>query len=371
MRFLVTILSVLLLTACSNIDTNKTEPSPESSAAARSFTNKNLTGDGPAGVDQTWQSAIDAGVTVNTFQQKAKGKNLDRRYLMYLPKSYSAETSYPLVIMTHGRNINAEITREFDTDKDLEKLADKKKFVVVYANAVANEKAEPEDDPFMANSGEWIRGKAGMKGDLDYFVKIEEDLANKGIKINPDARFIAGISNGGEMVLEATQRLYPRYRAGYAGIPVPVRMRKSSMDISMMIYYSEKDPLLLEFFPKYNELMQKTSAGWAKSLGIPKDQYDNAKFTPIANTKNEGAKYKGNNEVALATRNSQLEEVKFDTPDGKNQLWLIKSADAGHGIPHPLQFDIPSTVENGIGFRNEDMNTIEVMWDFFEQFIEQ
>ena len=339
----------------------------------RMFINEALTGDGPAGNGETWESVLDAGLTVRTFEQEFNGATVPRRFLQYLPEDFDSDETYPLVIVMHGLGINAEITRQFDTEADLEPLADEYGFVVVYGNASAFSQPAPDDDPFLANTGAWVRSFGGptpdlLSLDLDYLVKIEEDLASQGVQINPEARFVSGISNGGEMTLYASDMLAPRYKGAYAGIPVPIAPTNTSIDMSMMIYYSVNDPLLGMFFPSYGASMQSTYEQWAATIGIEQTEIDSIVFTELQDIVNEGEFYSGNSPQALSTRNSMLEQAELLSANGQNQLLVIRSETAGHGIPHPFQFDI-GTVENANGFRNEDLNSVERMWEFFEPLI--
>ena len=340
----------------------------------RTLLNETLTGNGPAGNGQTWQSVLDAGLTVRTFEQTLNGETVSRRFLQYLPNTFDAEQTYPLVILLHGFGINAEITRQFDTEADLESLADENEFVVVYGNALAFNQTQPEDDPFFANSGGWVRSTLGtpqtlLDLDLDYLIQVEAELARQGILIDPDARFISGISNGGEMTFLAADRLAPRYKAAYAGIPVAINPTNTSIDMSMMIYYSINDPLLNMIFTNYATDMENTYEQWARAIGIDANQIENVTFTKLPDNVNEGSTYNGNSPIALATRNSRLEQASFISADGENRFLLIRSENAGHGIAHPLQFD-RLTVENSNGFRNEDLNSIERMWEFFNSTIQ-
>ena len=357
--------------------TSTPDPSPTVAAAQRTLINPALTGNGPAGLANTWQSALDSGVSVRTFVQEEDGVTIPRRYLMYLPQNFDPNQTYPLVIVLHGGGINAEITRQFDTEVDLEPLADRDEFIVVYGNATAITEAQANDDLFFANSGVWLRTPTNpgltpdfLQRELDYLVEIENDLALQGVQIDPDARFVSGISNGGEMALYAADRLAPRYRAAFAGIPVPISPTNVTNPISMMIYYSVNDPVFAQFPQPYSQAMQNTYESWASVMGIDAASLNAISFTPIQNTVNEGDSYSGSAPVALNSRNSQLEDVTLVSSDGQNQLHIIRSETAGHGIPHPLQFDI-GTVERSNGFRNEDVNSIELMWTFFSQFINE
>ncbi len=336
--------------------------------ANRVFTNQAITGTGLAGNGETWETVSNAGVEVRTFDQTINGSVIPRRFLLYLPASFDRNETYPLVIILHGANINAEITREFDTDRDLEALADQEGFVLVYANASANALPQPSDDPFFANIGQWVRGPAGLQGDLNYLVRIEQELASLSININPDVRFISGISNGGEMVLIASEQLAPRYRAAFAGIPVPVSLRLTDINTSMLFYYGENDPIFLPNFPNNGNQMAQIANDWALAIGA-ENGFTDSDFIQLADVVVEGENYLGNAPISLATQNSRLLDATKVALDGQNQVRVIKSPNGGHGIAHPRQFD-QGTIDMVTGFRNQDLNSVEEMWLFFEQFID-
>ena len=369
MRNLISVFFLLMLCAQSHAS-NEDEK--------RSLSNPALTGNLSAGIDKTWQSVIDAGVKVRTFTQEHQGETVTRRYLTYLPKSFTKEKSYPLIIVLHGAFINAEITRQFDTNNDLESLADREGFIVVYGNALNHKQTQPKDDPFFANTGTWIFSESSFKSqrfdndleqlDLAYLVKIESDLEKLGVKINPDARFISGISNGGQTTLIAADKLAPRYRAAYAGVPLPVAPSRKTHDISMMFYYSENDPAFTQFFPNYSNDMNAVIKGWGKSIGIDESAFTHLKFKAYKNTVNEGTNYAGENPKVLTSMNSAVEYGRVTQPTSNNQILILKSKTAGHGIPHPLQFTPDAVEQNGL--RNEDVNSIHIMWAFFKQFID-
>lgn len=371
-----------LFTACANTKQSAFHTSSETKQPPICYGVKapKVTGCEGAAVDKTWDSVIEAGLTVETFTQQFKGETVTRRYLQYIPENLDREQASPLVFVLHGAHINAEITRAHDTHTDLEAIADKEGFVVIYGNALSSP-PEPQADKFFANSGIWntVDGvtpdQEKLDNDLNYFLTIIENVKNEGVSLNEKEIFIGGISNGGLMTLLAVENLPSTFRAGFAGVPAPTtkRFSRNEIDVSMMFYYSENDPVFLPYFENtditYAELTKMTIDAWALAIGVNKDLVNNWKYIPIEDSQQEGKRYTGSAPIALNTTKTRLEEVRAFSEDGENEVWIIRSERAGHAIPHPTQFDI-ETVEKSTGFRNQDVNSIELMWNFFSQFID-
>ena len=353
--------------------TGEPTPPPE---IQRDFKAPDLTGTGEAGVDKTWQSVTDAGVSIETFVLDFNGEERARRYLLHLPSNFDESKSYPLVIFLHGANLNAEMTRAFDTYAEFEILSDQDEFIVVYGNAYAPE-PDSLDDPFDANTGIWGGDSiADLNHDLEYLETIVFDLGVKNIDVRKNEIFLGGISNGGAMTQAAIEFMPDFFRAGFSGVPPVLFPVDAPANVSMMFYYAMNDPLIITFFegaPKtYNEYMSDVIVAWATGMGIEGNVMEESAYTPIADNIIEGENYTGDAPKALASQNSELEEVVYYSVDGLNQIHIIRSERGGHGhgIPHPIQFALENTVEPVTGFRNQDMNSVNKIWDFFSQFVE-
>ena len=341
----------------------------------RTLAYPDLTGIGPSGAQYTWSTVTDAGLTVESFEQSlTESLSITRRYLQYLPKNFDASKSYPIVVLLHGATVDAEWSREFDKTKDIERLADEHDFVVIYANAIPSQFPNENDDPFLANGGVWINNNfGGLQTDLQYLIMIRDDLNYKGIKVRDGEIFLAGISNGAQLALHASELLAPYIRATFAGVPVPVRLDAKKLDMSVMFYYSKNDPIIapIPIIIDHEQSMNTLGKLWAKAIGVNKKSLRYKRFKPMPNLIHEGADYTGDSEVISQTKNSRLEQIVYRSSRSNNQVHIIRSRNAGHAIPHPELVTQDYLVEGSNGIRNQDINGIEVMTNFFIQYMYQ
>src|SRR5690606_7374275 len=152
----------------------------------------------------TWAGLKQLGIQVRTFEQpqliKPNEKVL-RRYLQYVPPSLVVEKSKrPLVIALPGADLSAEAFREWDLGDRLEQLAEKEKFILVYANAFAPSRLEEKnpDNPFFANGGYW-RTCFGRPGDgpefftvddVSYLRRVIEQVKREGLPVDSDRIYL-------------------------------------------------------------------------------------------------------------------------------------------------------------------------------------
>ena len=340
-----------------------------------------ITGCRPSGPDKTWPVVAEEGVDVVTFVQEYKGKSYTRRYLQNLPENFDANRTYPLVVVLHGATTNAEIARQFDTQRSLDSLVDSGQFILVYANALP-ETYDSNIDPLFSSGSQWAGATdpkeisdERLELDLDYLSQIAKNLALDGIKTNKKKTFALGISNGGYMALAAIDKRPELFRAIYSAIPVPYEIQSKRLQSSVMISYSQNDPVVpnvLGIAPQmYNAKIENIISSLAQSLKV-KDKNNvlvDAAYSALPNTVKEGENYSGDSAVAKATINSTLEEFKTESKNGKYALHIIRSSNAGHGIPHPIQLD-DGTVQSSTGFRNQDIDSVAMAWEFFKQYTE-
>lgn len=341
----------------------------------------------------TWDGLKQAGVQVRTFEQAHllnKDEKVTRRYLQYVPRDLQGQPGkWPLVIALHGANLNAEAFRELDLGDRLERLADKEKFILVYANAYGPsplEDANP-DNPFFANGGYW-RTCFGRPGggpefftvdDVEYLRTLIAQVTREGLAVDRDRVYLMGSSNGGEMAQRAARSMGGELAGVGAVMTVnampatvelftcPVAKQKP---VSMMFIYSPKDILLQPIYAdlgfSYAEQMGETLKAWRAALGI-----DPATETvrQLPNKYREGEGYTGDAPWALASMNSTIKRYDYArAPSGAGFAVLEINDTASHGWPsyQPTPHAVASQPDNG--FKNQDIQAEEELWSFLKQY---
>jgi poly(3-hydroxybutyrate) depolymerase len=340
----------------------------------------------------TWDGLAQLGMQVRTFEQphliNANEKVL-RRYLQYVPRRVVGQKSKrPLVIALPGADLSAEAFREWDLGDRLERLAEKEKFILVYANAFAPSRLEEKnpDNPFFANGGYW-RTCFGRPGDgpeffavddVDYLRRVIENVKREGLPVDSERIYLMGMSNGGEMAQRAARSMGGELAGVGAVMPVnampatvelftcPVAEQKP---VSMMFIYSPKDILLQPIYAgfgfSYAEQMSETLKAWRTALGI-----DPATETVrrLPNKNREGEGYSGDVPWTLASMNSTIKRYDYaQAPSGAGFSVLEINDTAGHAWPNyqPTPHDVASQPDNG--FKNQDIQAEEELWRFLKK----
>lgn len=261
---------------------------------------------------KTWDGVAKAGVQVRTFTQPNlldPGQTVLRRYLQYVPENLHRNREYPLVIMLPGASLSAEVSREWDWGDRAERLADKEKFLLVYANGHAPSDLTDQNpgNPFFANGGYWRAcfGKPGTGpeffsvDDVDYLRTVIRNVQQEGLPVDKKRIYLMGMSNGGEMVQRAAREM-PDVLAG-VGAVMPVYSMPANVEwfncgqrpqlpLDMMFIYSPKDTLLDRIFAdagfNYAQLMQDSFTAWREALNVPRTLKKPASFqTDISKAK--------------------------------------------------------------------------------------
>jgi poly(3-hydroxybutyrate) depolymerase len=307
-------------------------------------------------------------LTVHTFQQPTKSCGaLTRRYLSYVPKRLSPRASVPVLIVLHGTGANAESMQHDMTHGRFDELAARDGFIVVYGNAAPG----AYTDPFRGfpNTGVWNLGlyTDGEVDDVAYLLAVLDDLAVRGVTSGSNPVYLTGLSNGGGMVLEAAKRAPERFRGiaalmpydGAEPTPVP-ELQNKGLD-RVLFMYSVNDPGLPI---GHHEVLKTLPPKWAAALGIPPTVVDNPKRTELPDRVREGDGYSGTSKTARATQGSQATRYDMVGKETDAQICLVVLDHAGHFWPNPVG-DKVSWMTDRWGFRNQDFDAAELVWDFF------
>jgi poly(3-hydroxybutyrate) depolymerase len=307
-------------------------------------------------------------LTLSTFEQPtARCGAIVRRYLSYVPKRLGKKSKAPVVFMLHGTGANAESSHWLMTRGHFTELAERDGFVVVYGNAAPGAATDPSPD--FPNTGAWRHAFAddGQVDDVDYLLRVVDDLVRREIIAGGNPVFLSGLSNGGGMVLEAGRKAPQRFRGIAALMPFDGRHPAPPPDLQgsnlrrVLFVYSRADPGLVE---GYGSVLDSLPPAWARALGLPDATIDKPATRALVDRVEEGAHYEGDNAVALATRASTGRQLDMADPATAGKVRVIVFDHAGHFWPTPVQ-DKQPWILNRWGFRNQDIDASDAVWEFF------
>jgi poly(3-hydroxybutyrate) depolymerase len=312
-------------------------------------------------------------LTVHTFEQQTKScGSLTRRYLSFVPKDLGSRSGAPVLVLFHGMGGNAESSRTILARDRFDTLARQHHFIVVYANAAPG--AQTSANPQFTNTGSWRQSHLddGQVDDVEYITLTLADLQARGVIAGENPVLLVGLSNGGGMVLEAARRAPERWRGiaalmpfdGLEPKPVPDLTRTSLRRV--LLAYTIGDPAMT---PGYHETMAVQPARWAQALGIPDAILAAPRKRLVPSTIAEGRDYRGSNKVALATRDSHATEIDIGTLKAAAQVRVLVMDHAGHFWPNP-KGDTEDWIIEHYGFRNQDFDAADMVWDFLREAVE-
>jgi poly(3-hydroxybutyrate) depolymerase len=209
----------------------------------------------------------------------------------------------------------------------------------------------------------------GQVDDVEYITLTLADLQARGVIAGNNPVLLAGLSNGGGMVLEAARRAPDRWRGIAALMPFDGLEPKPVPDLThtslrrVLLGYTIGDPAMP---PGYHETMARESTQWAKALGIPDAVLAAPHKRQLPDAAVEGNDYRGRNTVALATRNSRATAIDIGTPKGAAQVRVLVMDHAGHFWPNP-KGDTEDWIVEHYGFRNQDFDAADAVWDFLRE----
>ena len=299
---------------------------------------------------------------------------MDRRYIVYAPKSLPQDKPVPVVFAYHGASVNAETMAFFDTRKSFETLADKYNFLVIYPNGlpyISGFVGQPPG-PDHTNHG-YFQGCAlphqGEHVDIQFTRQIIDEIEQSGITVDRNRVYAAGSSAGGGMALTLAMEA-PDLVAGIAiSTPVPFHFETTwegycnthpnSGTVPMVIVAGTSDPVIPY---EYTE----TDYGWAyPGMETFRDSWLNKMGitgTPkIVSIKNRscGDSYFPHTGV----KDSFAEAYLYPKGSKGANLLYYKITAMGHGWPNP----VPSYTDywQYLGKNNQDFDFAKHAWKFF------
>ncbi len=298
--------------------------------------------------------------------------DVERSYLVHLPKGYDEKQHYPAVVLLHGMSQEAD---DMERLTRFNELADKDGVIAVYPSAlhgrwnigvqeppVRQYRRGPYRRPGWGYPGRYPPGRqpGGQReprerprparaDDLDFFNRMLDKLAAR-FSVDASRVYFVGLSEGGFMTMKLGCGLTDRIAAiATVGAALPKTMVcVPSRPLPVAMINGTSDPVV------------KYGGGVGKHGGIP--------TISVEDTAKQWAKL---NRCAEKPARSKLRahtkggmETKVDTYDGCQQnaqvvLYSVKGA--GNTWPGGEQYE----AENTIGKTSQDLNADEVIWGFF------
>lgn len=293
-----------------------------------------------------------------SFSQVKQQLNHDgykRTWLTYLPKTYSKEKQYPLVIALHGGGGSANQLMQ-NTKKHFNQLADNESFIVVYPQGIKKS--------WNDNSKRDINGYARKHNidDVGFIKKMLHQLESK-YSVNPNAIFACGISNGGLMSQTLAMEL-PNTIKAIAMVAsnfgkLQIEKTKTVSPFSVLFIHGIDDPL----FPYKEGEIGVFNKSRGQVLGIEKsiaymcnlngNSKTNPTTTPIKNT----ALYDDCTSEHVFYPNKSNPKLKVE---------LIRIEGGGHTWPGAKKQRLISRL---VGRTTQDFNACDKIWGFFKSLI--
>ena len=315
-------------------------------------------------------------------KEKVTVDDVDRTFLVRLPKGYDAQKKYPVVILLHGMNQDAQ---DMERLTGFDQLADKDGILAVYPLALHgrwNVGVRPtERRPMGMGPGGHHRGGYGYPGggypgggggypgggqqqprnkqpdeeehkpaevdDIGFFNQMIDQLSSK-FSADPTRIYAAGLSEGGFMSLRVGCAISDRIAAVAAiGAAMPKTMIcLPSRPVPLVMIDGTSDPVVPYGGGTEHNLSLATLSVEDSAKAWGKIDRCGEKPTKARLPESKGAM-----------------EVKTDTYDGCGQgaqvvLYSVKGA--GNTRPGGEQYE----AENAIGKTSQDLNANETIWSF-------
>ena len=324
------------------------------------------------------------GCVVNTQQvftdpatQQAYNTDVaERRYIVYAPKKLPKHKSVPLLFVYHGHGVNAEAVALYDTRNRFEELADKKKFIVVYPNALGEVPGLPAQNP-NPGFGEvgYFQGcnlpHDGENVDIKFSRQIVDELTTAGLNVDSKRIYATGISGGGGMAFTIAMEAPDFVSAIAPVVPVPFHfegiwqghcnVHPDSGSVSITMAAGTADPILpyeftdLPDFGFYYPGMENTRDSWLEKMGIHGEPLEFPLWDLVDNDSYEPHSGMANSSVILS---------RYPKGPQGQVFQYYKIVGGGHVWPHHEQTS--SVNWPALGKNNQDIDFALHAWLFFK-----
>jgi len=291
---------------------------------------------------------------------------VDRTYVVHLPRGYDEKQHYPVVVLLHGANQQAD---DMERLTRFNELADKDSVIAVYPNSLhgswnfgVTETVKvyrrgpygrpgwgyPRRYPPPPREGERERQRPARADDIDFFNRMLDRLATR-YSVDTTRIYFSGLSEGGFMTMKVGCGLSDRV-AGIAtvGAAMPKTMIcVPSRPLPVIMINGTSDPVV-----KYDGGVGKH--GRVHTISVEDTAKQWAKLNRCSEKPEKGK---------LPERVKGGMETKIDTFTGCSEnaevaLYSVKGA--GNTWPGGEQYE----VEDTIGKTSQDFSANEVIWSF-------
>lgn len=269
-----------------------------------------------------------------------------RSWITYLPANREAAPA--LVVALHSSMGSGPQAREM-FGYEFDRLADQHGFVVAYPNGVDGHWNEAKQQgPFTA--------KAQNVDDVGFLTRLVGELVTR-YGVDRSRVFVAGISNGGSMVLRLALEAptFARaYAAVIASVPAAGNMAASPKNepVSILIMNGTHDPL-----NPWNGGAVVLRGVWGNRGPVLSTQESINYFRGLAGLDGRPAI---NAFPDLDASDGSTVERSLWTAPGKPRIALYAVHGGGHEVPHPETYG-----RRLLGNSNRDIRAANEIWEFF------
>jgi polyhydroxybutyrate depolymerase len=295
-----------------------------------------------------WQGGV-TGVR-NSVEHEGR----ERHYRIHVPQQIREDQPVPLVLFLHGGGGTADVASRMG----MTTVADRHGFIVVYPEAIDKHWNDGRDSQLFREHDERIN-------DVAYLTSLV-DTIGEARRIDRGRIFVAGVSNGGFM----SQRLAIEESQLFAaaGILIATMGEPLSREfapehpVSVLFMNGTEDPLVpYDGGEVGNNLPRRRVSSSTKpsrgnciatddavQLWLDRNGLDNTQPTVATLDDNE---HDG----------SQVEVSLWSGGESNTSVALYRVVNGGHTIPGGAQY-LPARL---VGKRNEDIDGLETVWQFF------
>lgn len=290
---------------------------------------------------------IDSGFSLD-IKKRTVVDGVDRYYFVHLPYRYKKENKMPVVFVLHGGLGNAQTAMRMT---DMNSLADKEKFIVVYPNGTGRFK-----NRFLTWNASYNCCGYAMREEIDdvkFINKVIEEIKND-YNVDKQRIYVSGMSNGGMMSYRLACELSKKIAAIAVVAGALNYQYCSPVDtVPVIIFHGKKD-----YHVPFNGGVGKKSVGrfYRKKYGLePRaDQ-------PVDTAVDFWCKNNGCQPTAKVIENEQLIKKVYDQCVDETELVLYIIKNGGHSWPGGVK--LRKRADDPV----EDIVATEIIWDFFSR----